>query len=191
MARALACALLTAPAPPPPRHAKVMSPPPPASGAASAAARTSQAAHFTRSLSPCGNCGRVVGAQAFSFAPPPGGGAATTSVAAIAAAAAAAAAASDANGRCYCSADCYWSATLDARGALRRRTKMGRRPARVVAGAGTGACDGDKKGGDGGDRAGGKAGGVCCAGCVGEKHAMYAHHVDVLQSSYCGGKTKA
>lgn len=197
MARALACALLTAPPPPLPLHAKATSFPSPANGAALAAARTAQAAHFTRSLSPCGNCGRVVGAQAYSLTSPPGG--APPAVPGVAASAGMSTDGGVGGGggkarKCFCSADCYWSATLDARGALRRRTKTGRRPARVVAGGtaaagGASGTDGDKPGDPAGAHA--KAnGGRFGVAWNGERHAMYAHHVEVLQASYCG-KTKA
>lgn len=196
MARSLACALLTPPPPPLPVRAKATSFPSPASNAALAAARTAQAAHFTRSLSPCGNCGRVVGAQAYSLTSPPGG--APPALPGVAASAGKAPDGGIGGGgarECFCSADCYWSATLDARGALRRRTKTGRRPARVVAGgaaapaAGAAGMDGDKPGDPAGvhAKAGGGRFGVALNG---ERHAMYAHHVEVLQASYCG-KTKA
>lgn len=67
---------------------------------------------------------------------------------------------------------------------------MGRRPARVVAGvaaaaAGAAGPDGDKLGDPAGAHA--KAGGGRFGVALnGERHAMYAHHVEVLQASYCG-----
>ncbi|GAB0488918.1 hypothetical protein MMPV_000131 [Pyropia vietnamensis] len=167
----------------------------PGNGATSATARKAQAAHFTRSLSPCGNCGRVVGAQAFSLTLPPGG--VPPAVPGITTSTSKAADGGIGGGggksrKCFCSADCYWSATLDARGSLRKRTKTGRRPARVVAGgaaAGTAAIDGSKPGDPVTAHANG-GGGHLGVALNGERHAMYAHHVEVLQASYCG-KTKA
>lgn len=138
-----------------------------------------------------------MGAQAYSLTSPPGGAPPALPGVAASAGKAADGGISGGGGKaceCFCCADCYWSATLDARGALRRRTKTGRRPARVVAGGaatagGAAGMDGDKPGDPSGAHAmaGGGRFGVALNG---ERHAMYAHHVEVLQASYCG-KTKA
>jgi len=152
----------------------VASPKPPRSASAS---RTARAAHFSRSLALCGNCSRVVGAQAYSAGAPPGG-------AAAAAAGAAMAVGGDGDDRCYCSADCYWSSMLDGRGGRRRRSsRAARRPSRAVAGG----------------RDGGEGGGMADAdvpvrrnggGVEGVGHAMYAHHVEVWEASYGGGEMR-
>lgn len=196
MARALACALLTPPPPPLPVHAQATTSfPAPANGTTLATTRKAQAAHFTRSLSPCGNCGRVVGAQAFSLTSPPGGIPSAIPGVATSVGKATDGGIGGSGGKarkCFCSADCYWSATLDARGALRRRTKAGRRPARVVAGgaaAGASVMDGSKPGDPAAVRAS-AGGGHFGVALNGERHAMFAHHVEVLQASYCG-KTNA
>lgn len=165
------------------------------------AIRTARAAHFSRSLSLCGNCSRVVGACAYApiFMTSAitadgcgdgrggGGGGGGGTAAGVSNAA-------DVNELRYCNADCYWSSALDGRRGGARRRAGGAAARRSVGGGagGGGRCGGD--GADGGDGtwAGGggdPAGPSRQLATESVAHAMYSHHFDIWEASY-GAKTR-